>query len=147
MYQRHASIVQTMSPPDKALLRPLGSFSNKDHTMYPHFATLHLLEAIKGACRDRSTKNDTTTQHDTRADNSPRPCEGTMGVTHTLSTHTLRPGSSSLSHPLVTPTTSTLVQDNTEHRAFQGLNQYNSPMFFLHTIWISDAQTHITRWC
>jgi hypothetical protein len=43
-----------MSPPDKALSRPRGSFSNKDHTTYQYFVTLHLLETIKGACRDRS---------------------------------------------------------------------------------------------
>jgi hypothetical protein len=43
-----------MSPPDKALSRPPGSFSNKDHTSYQYFVTLHLLETIKEACRDRS---------------------------------------------------------------------------------------------
>jgi hypothetical protein len=58
-----------------------------------------------------------------------------------------------LSHPLVTPTTSTSVQDNTELtsptgcRALLGLNQYKSPVFFLHTIRTLDAQTLITRWC
>jgi hypothetical protein len=50
--------------------------------------------------------------------------------THTLSTHVLRPRSSSLSHPLVTPNTSTSVQDNTRppsptgRRAFFSPNQY-----------------------
>jgi hypothetical protein len=73
--------------------------------------------------------------------------------THTHSTHILRPRIISLSHPLVTPTTSTSVQNNTRlpsptgRRAFFGLNQYKSLVFFLHTIQIPDAQTHITRWC
>jgi hypothetical protein len=50
-----------------------------------------------------------------------------------------------LSLSLVTPTTSTLVQDNTElssltgHRAFFGPNQYKSSVFFLHTIRTPDA--------
>jgi hypothetical protein len=146
-YQRHASPVQTTSPPDKALPRPLGSFSNKGHTTYQHVVTMRLLETIKEACRDRSKT------HDTRTDNSPGPCEGTSRVTHTHSTHTLRLGRSSLSHPLVTPTTDTSVQDNTEltsptgRRAFFGLKQYKSSVFFLHTIRVPDAQTHVTCWC
>jgi hypothetical protein len=58
-----------------------------------------------------------------------------------------------LSLLLVTPTTSTSVQDNTElsslteHRAFFGPNQCKSPVFFLHTIRTPDAWTLITRWC
>jgi hypothetical protein len=45
-----------------------------------------------------------------------------------------------LSYPLVTPTTSTSVQDNieltssTRRRALLSLNQYKLPVFFLHTI-------------
>jgi hypothetical protein len=53
-YQRHVSTVQITSPPDKALTRPLGFFSNTDRTTYRYFITLQLLEAIKGACRDSS---------------------------------------------------------------------------------------------
>jgi hypothetical protein len=111
-----------MSPPDKALPRPLGSSSSKGHATCQHFVTLHLLDTIKGACRDHSKgpknkrRTTTTTQSETRANNSPRPCEGTRRVAHThillshLKTWELLP----LSHLLVTPTTSTSVQDNTE---------------------------------
>jgi hypothetical protein len=68
----------------------------------------------------------------------------------THSTHVLRPRSSFLSHPLITPTTSILVQDNTRLpiptrcRTFFGPNQYKLPVFFLHTIRIPNTQTHIT---
>jgi hypothetical protein len=149
-----------MSPPDKALPRPLGSSTSKGHTTCQHFVTLHLLETIKGTCRDHSRgpeKRTTTatTQSETRADNSPGPCEDTSRVVHTpillshLETWELLP----LSHPLVTPTTCTLVQDNTKltsstgRRALLSVNQYKSPVFFLHTIRTSDAQTLITHWC
>jgi hypothetical protein len=37
----------------KALPRPIGS-SSKGHITRPYFVTLHLLETIKEACRDRS---------------------------------------------------------------------------------------------
>jgi hypothetical protein len=43
-----------MSPPDKALPRPLGSSTSKSHTTCQHFVTLHLLESIKEVCRDHS---------------------------------------------------------------------------------------------
>jgi hypothetical protein len=43
-----------MLPSDKALPRPLSSSTSEGHTIYQHFVTLHLLEAIKGACRDHS---------------------------------------------------------------------------------------------
>jgi hypothetical protein len=151
-----------MSPPDKALPRPLGSSTSEGHTTCQHFVTLHLLQTIKGACRDHSIgrrkrrrTTTTTTQSETRVDNSPGPCEGTSRVTHThtllshLETWELLP----LSHPLVTPTTSTSVQDNTEltsstgRRALLGPNQYKSLVFFLHTIRTPDTQTLITRWC
>jgi hypothetical protein len=64
---------------------------------------------------------------------------------HTHSTLVLRSENTSLSRPLVTPTTSTSVQDNTSlpfltgRRAFFGLNQYKPLVFFLHTIRIPDA--------
>jgi hypothetical protein len=51
--------VQTTSPPDKALLRPLSS-SSKCHTTRPYFITLHLLVIIKGACRDLSKGTEKT---------------------------------------------------------------------------------------
>jgi hypothetical protein len=132
--------VYITAPSDKALPRPLGSFSNKGHITYQHFVTLHLLETIKGACRDHFRGHKTDEQI-TLLDLARAPAES---HTHT-STHTLRLGSSSLSHPLVTPTTSTSVQDNIEltspirHRAFLGPNQYKSPVFFLHTIRIPDT--------
>jgi hypothetical protein len=105
---------------------------------------------------DRKERRTTiATQHNTQTDNSPRPCKGTSRVAYThflhshLDTWELLP----LSHPLITPTTSTLVQDNTElssptrHRAFLGPNQYKSLVFFLHTIRTPHAQTLITRRC
>jgi hypothetical protein len=54
--------------------------------------------------------------------------------THTLSTHILRPRSSSLSYPLGTPTTSTSVQDNTRPP---------SPL----DVGYSSARTSINRLC
>jgi hypothetical protein len=106
---------------------------------------------MQGSYQDRPKKRTTTatTQSETRADYSPRPCEGTSRVAHThipLSHHEtwkLLP----LSHPLVNPTTSTSVQDNTELtssigcRVLLGPNQYKSPVFFSHTIRTPDAQT------
>jgi hypothetical protein len=138
------STVQTTSPPDKAFLRPRGSFSNEDHATYQHFVTLHLLEAIKGACRDRFRGRHTNTQLSWTLRG--------LWQSHTHSTLILRSGNTSLSHPFVTPATSTSVQDNTRllfligRRAFFGPNQYKSLVFFVYTIQIPDTQTHITRW-
>jgi hypothetical protein len=77
------------SPPDKALPRPPGSFSNKDHTPYQYFLTLHLLETIKGACRDRSKgtmgdENKTNTRTKTLLDLARAPVES---LTYTLHSH------------------------------------------------------------
>jgi hypothetical protein len=61
----------------------------------------------------------------------------------------LRPGSSSLSHQLVTPYYKHLGARQyktlllTGRRAFFGPNQYKSLVFFFHTIQISYAQTLI----
>jgi hypothetical protein len=152
--------VQTTSPPDKALPRPLGSSTSKGYTTCQHFVTLHLLEAIKGACMDYSKggKRRTTTtrtRSETRADNSSGPCTGTSRVTrtHSLLSHLETWEFLPLSHPLITPTTSTSVQDNIEltsstgRRALLGPNQYKLHVFFWHTIRTFDAQTLITRWC
>jgi hypothetical protein len=111
------------------------------------------MDHSKGTEKKRTTT--TTTQSETRTDNSPGPCEGTSRVmhTHTLHSHLETWEFLPLSHPLVTPTINTSVQDNTElayptkRRALLGPNQYKSHVFFLHTIRTPDAQTLVTRWC
>jgi hypothetical protein len=113
--------------------------------------------SIHGSFHEDRRKKGTNTasQRKIQAGYSPGPCEVTSRVAHThflqprLETWELLP----LSRPLVTPTTSTSVQDNTElssptgRRAFLGLNQYKSSVFFLHTIRTPNTQTLITRWC
>jgi hypothetical protein len=61
------------------LSRGLGLLLRQGSHAYKHFVTLHLLETIKGAGRDRSKE---------------------QGGIHTHSTHILRPMIASLSHPL-----------------------------------------------
>jgi hypothetical protein len=75
---------KTTSPPDKAFPRPRGSFSNEDHATYQYFVTLHLLEAIKGACKDRS--RGATHEHTTLLDLVRAPVESHTH-THTLHSH------------------------------------------------------------
>jgi hypothetical protein len=83
--------------------------------------------SFQGTEKRRRTTT-TATQHKTRADKSPGPCEVTSRVAHThfLHSHLETWEPLPLSHPLVTPTTSTSVQDNTElasptgRRAFLG---------------------------
>jgi hypothetical protein len=115
---------------------------------HQHLVTLYLLEAINGACRDCSRGHDQeeniTRSHDhttlldlTRAPEEPH----TRALHSRLETWEPLP----LSHSLVTPNTSTSVQDNTDlssptgRRAFFGPNQYKSLAFFLHTIRTPDA--------
>jgi hypothetical protein len=117
-------------PPEASGLLP-----RQGSPTHQRLVTLYLLKAIKGACMDHSRGHDQE-ENITRSHNSPGPCEGSSRATHTHTLHarpkTWEPLPLSLS--LVTPTTSTLVQDNTD---------LSPPLDVGHSL----ARTSINRLC
>jgi hypothetical protein len=82
--------------PRRHRIRPpetLGLLPRQGSPIHQHLVTLYLLEAIKGACSDRSIGG-ITRSHNSRLSWTSR----RLQQSHTHSTHTLRLMSPSLSH-------------------------------------------------
>jgi hypothetical protein len=114
-------------------IRPLeasGLLPRQRSPTHQHLVTLYLLEAIKGACRDHSRGHDQeesitrSYDHTTLLDLARTPAEP---HSHALHPHpeTWEPLPLSLS--LVTPTTGTSVQDNTDLPSLTGRRAFFGP--------------------